>query len=366
MRILPTLSIYIARQFIAHFLMVMGLFAFLILVFDTVELLRRAAGRPNIGLSTIAEMVILKSPHMVQLTFPFTALFASILTFWRLTRSHELIVTRSAGVSAWQFLLPVLAVTFALGVFRVTAVNPVSAMMLSRYEYLDNSFLRTSGSEMAIAGGGVWLRQSGKDGQIVLHSSTIKLRGPAVELHPVIVFLYRGNDKFMGRMDAERAVLKSGYWEMENVWRSRPEEPSIFLERDQLPTDLTLARIQDSFAAPETMSFWDMAEFIDSLRQAGFSALRHRLHWQALFAAPFLMMAMVLLAAVFTLRHVRQGGTTTIIALGVMTGFLVYFFSDVSFALGLSSSIPLVLAAWTPAGVTTLIGVALLLHLEDG
>ena len=35
-------------------------------------------------------------------------------------------------------------------------------------------------------------------------------------------------------------------------------------------------------------------------------------------------------------------------------------------ALGLSGKIPPVLAAWTPAGVFTLIGVASLFHMEDG
>jgi lipopolysaccharide export system permease protein len=75
---------------------------------------------------------------------------------------------------------------------------------------------------------------------------------------------------------------------------------------------------------------------------------------------------MVLLAATFTLRHTRRGGTTYIIAGGVMTGFLLYFFSDVVFALGLSDSIPVTLAAWTPSGVAMLLGLAMLLHLEDG
>jgi lipopolysaccharide export system permease protein len=36
------------------------------------------------------------------------------------------------------------------------------------------------------------------------------------------------------------------------------------------------------------------------------------------------------------------------------------------FAIGLSGTIPVVLAAWTPAGVSLMLGVAMLLHLEDG
>ena len=54
------------------------------------------------------------------------------------------------------------------------------------------------------------------------------------------------------------------------------------------------------------------------------------------------------------------------ICAGLFFGFFLYFMSDLVFALGLSSRIPEVLAAWTPATVTTLLGVASLLHLEDG
>ena len=114
------------------------------------------------------------------------------------------------------------------------------------------------------------------------------------------------------------------------------------------------------------MSFWALPGFIDTLEQAGFSALRHRLHWHALLAAPLLMCAMVLIAATFTLRHTRRGGTVFVIVGGVLTGFVLYFFSDVVFALGLSDSIPVALAAWTPSGVSTLLGLAMLFHLEDG
>jgi lipopolysaccharide export system permease protein len=32
----------------------------------------------------------------------------------------------------------------------------------------------------------------------------------------------------------------------------------------------------------------------------------------------------------------------------------------------LSASVPIMLAAWTPAGISTLVGLAMLFHLEDG
>ena len=78
------------------------------------------------------------------------------------------------------------------------------------------------------------------------------------------------------------------------------------------------------------------------------------------------MSAMVLIGAAFTLRHSRRGATTYIIAGGVITGFTLYFFSDVVMALGLSETVPVPLAAWSPPGIALLLGLATLLHLEDG
>ena len=366
MRLSHTLSSYIARQYALHFVMVLALFVFLIFSFDIVELMRRAAGKPGIGMGMIFELAALKFPHAMQATFPFAVLFGSMVTFWRLTRSHELVVTRSAGVSAWQFLLPVLVVTILIGLFRIAVINPFAAVMLARFDRIEAVHLKSGSSALTLAAGGVWLRQSGAEGQVVLRASSISVVGSRVELKSVIAFLYRGTDRFAGRIDAENAVLGDGYWDLRKAWLHQPEEKAVFAATHRLPTELTLARIQDGFAPPETMSFWDLPNFITSLKAAGFSALRHRLHLHSLLAAPMLMMAMVLLAATFTLRHVRHGGTTGIVGLGVTTGFLVYFFSDVSFALGLSSGIPVVLAAWTPASVAGLIGIALLLHLEDG
>jgi lipopolysaccharide export system permease protein len=367
MRLSSTLSLYIGRHFLLYFGALFALFVLLILLFDCIELLRRAAGRPDVTFGMAVELALLKLPHMGQQTFPFAVLFGGMAAFWRLTRNNELVVTRSAGVSVWQFLLPVLVLAFLLGLFRITVLNPFASTLLARFERLENVLLKGSQSSPAMSSSGdIWLRQAGQRGQAVLHASGIFLQSKHVELRNVVVFQYEGTDRFLGRIDAERAYLEDGFWRLTKVRKYQPEKSPRVENEYRLETDLTLTKIQDSFAPPETMSFWDLPGFIDSLRNAGFSAIRHRLYMHSLLAAPFLMAAMVFLAATFTLRHVRRGGTTFIIGCGVLTGFVLYFFSDVVFALGLSGGIPIVLAAWTPSGVTTLLGVAMLLHLEDG
>ncbi len=360
------MSIYIGRNFLFSFVALLLMFLMLILLFDTIELLRRAAAKPEISFAMVLKMALLKLPHMGQQTFPFAVLFGGMAAFWRLTRHHELVITRAAGVSAWQILLPVIVIAFLLGVFKITVVNPLAAAMLSRFERIEAVLLKGQKSSLAIFDTGLWLRQSNETGQSVIHSQQVLQQGTDVELRNVIVFMYQGADRFQERIDAEYARLEDGFWLIRDAWVHNPEKPSQFRKEYWLPTDLTLSSIQDSFAPPETMSFWALPRFIETLENAGFSALRHRLYWLTLLATPLLMLAMVLIAATFTLRHSRRGGTSFVIASGVLTGFVFYFFSDVVFALGLSDSIPVTLAAWTPSGVTTLLGLAMLLHLEDG
>ena len=360
------MSLYIGRQFLASFLVVFMVFVMLILVVDIIELLRRSASRPDITFSMVLEMALLKLPHMGQQTFPFAVLFGGMAAFWRLTRNHELMVTRAAGVSAWQILLPVIAIAFLLGVFKITLFNPLASAALSRFERIEAVMLKGRTSYFALSSEGLWLRQANKIGQSVVHAESVLQEGSTVELRDVIVFMYKGADQFFERADAEYARLEDGFWHMSTAWVYQPEKPAKFEKDYWLETDLTLGSIQDSFAPPETMSFWDLPGFIETLENAGFSAVRHRLHWNSLLAEPFLLCAMILIAAIFTLRLSRRGGTAFIIGGGVMTGFVLYFFSDVVLALGLSDSIPVVLAAWTPSGVTLLLGLAMLLHLEDG
>ncbi len=360
------MSVYIGWQFLASFVAVFVVLLSLIFLVDSIELLRRAASKPDISFSLIMEMAALKLPHMGQQLFPFAVLFGAMAAFWRLTRNHELVVSRAAGVSAWQFMLPVLLLGLALGILKVAVFNPLTSVTLSRFERVEAAAFKGQTSFLALSDSGLWLRQSNAQGQSVVFAKSVVQQGTDVELGAVNVFVYEGADNFIRRIDSDSAKLEDGFWHMRNVWTHTPDQPSLFTEEFWLETDLTLVSIQDNFAPPETMSFWDLPEFIKTLEKAGFSAIRHRLHWHTLLATPLLMCAMVLIAATFTLRQSRRGGTVYVVAGGVLTGFILYFFSDVVFALGLSDSIPVTLAAWTPSGVTTLLGLAMLLHLEDG
>ncbi len=366
MRLSTTLFAYIGRHFLVAFLVLLFAFLALIFIFDMVELMRRAASKPEVSMDIILRMTVLKLPHMGQETFPFAALFGGMAAFWRLTRTHELVVARAAGLSAWQFMLPLLVIACLLAAFQVAAVNPLASATLAQYQRLDDTYLQSERSALSLSGSSLWLRQASDGGNSVVHASTVLQTGEDIELRGVMVLTFQGAGEFVRRIDAEGARLEDGMWYLWNVRIHVPEEPTAIRDDLRLDTDLTLAKIQDSFAPPETMSFWALPAFIRTLEAAGFAAQRHRMHWHSLLSAPLLMCAMILIAATFTLRQAPLGGTTFVICGGVLAGFLLYFFSDFVYALGLSSTIPVVLAAWTPPGVAILLGMSMLFHLEDG
>ncbi len=363
-RLSGTLSGYIARQFTGRWAaFFLGLSGIIVLV-SMVDLLDRLANKQGAGLGIILTMVLLRLPHLVQEVMPFTVLFSGLATFWRLTRAHELVVARAAGVSVWQFLLPALSVAALIGVVSITVLNPVASALLGRFEQIEARFSGRQESALALSGSGLWLRQADRDGQSVIHAA--RASPDSMTLHRVIVFRFGANDRFLSRIDASRAELGDGVWRITGAALSVPGARTRRVEALELETELTPAKILESFADPETISFWSLPGFIRLLENAGFSAQRHKLQLNRLLATPLLLAAMILLAATFSLRPQRQGHVALVVVLGMLAGFLLYFLSNFVFALGLSGKIPVILAGWAPAGVSAMLGLAMLLHLEDG
>ena len=366
MRLSMTLTRYIGKSFLRNFFTIFIIFLAIIFLIDIVELLRRASNNDNVGIDLVIKMGLMKLPFMAQQIFPFAVLFGGMASFWGLTRTSELVVTRSAGVSAWQFLMPVILIAFLLGLLKISTFNPLASAMLSKYDRLNAIHFHGKSNLLAVSRNGLWLRQSSGKNQSVIHAPNITIVNNEISLSHVSIFIYEGADKFLLRVDAEKGNLAKGFWYLQNVTINAKDKKPKFMKEHWIETDITLNKIHESFSPPETMSFWNLPAFIKNLERAGFSAVRHRLYWHSLLSVPLLLCAMVLIAATFTLRQSHRSTGTYVIIGGILTGFILFFLSDVVFALGLREYIPVVMAAWTPSGIFLLLGLAMVFHLEDG
>ena len=369
-----TLMAYVARRFAAMALLMVVALSALVALFDLIELLRRAATRPEANFVLVSQIAALRIPYVAMQILPFAVLLGGIIAFWRLTRFSELVVARAAGISAWGFLAGPVLVALLLGLGASTALSPLSSAMLARAERLDQIYLRNVGGITALAGGRLWLRQADDglqpQGVAIISGrpmATRELRpGEALRLAEVTVWRLSAEDRPLARIEAASALLQPGRWRFEGAVVFGAERVASAPQNIDFPTELTPERIENSFATPDTLSLWALPEFIKILEDAGFSAIRHRLHFQSLLALPLLAIAMALLAAGFSMRSARRGGVARMIAGGVSAGFALFVLDKITGEFGEAGTLPVVLAAWAPAGAGFLLAAALLLHLEDG
>ena len=363
------LHLYFGRRFTTSLVFLSAVFYALIVLVDLVEQTRKFSGL-DVSISDRLELTFLKAPETINQILPLIMILATVVLFIGLARTSELVVTRASGRSAMRSLISPIIVSLVVGGLAVSVLNPIVAATSKRYAVLSENYRNGGVSALSISSEGLWLRQGDANGQTVIRAA--RSNADASVLYDVTFIAYAPNSGPVRRIEAGSAALSDGEWALRKakVWPLvsglNPEANAATHELLMLPSTLTLDSIRESLGKPSSVSIWDMRDFITQLEQAGFSARRHKVWFQAEMARPFFLMAMVLVAAAFTMRHTRFGGTGTAVLSAVLMGFGLYFIRSFAQILGENGQIPILLAAWAPPATAILLALGLLLHAEDG
>jgi lipopolysaccharide export system permease protein len=359
-----TLRHYVAKRFLLSMVGAFLVCACLIFMIDMIELLRLSRRAQDLSVGTLLWIGLLRLPAFTELLLAFAVLVGSIGALLSLNRRSELIVMRSSGMSVWQFLRPGIVVTFILGVLAVALFNPLAASARFESERLVAEIFGTEAGLFATKGEGSWLRQDGADGQSVLNARASAEQG--LVLTGVIAFLFDKKGAFVESLDAERATLQDGYWELQRTTVARPKREPESFSTYAISTHLTRERVGDALGSEIAVSFWQLPELIEVSEKAGLSAAKYRMQQAILLARPVLLIAMVVLAATVSLRSFRSGGIQTMVLFGLIGGIGLFLLAEVSRQIGASGLISPGLAVWVPIGVSLLVSLTVLLHQEDG
>jgi lipopolysaccharide export system permease protein len=357
-----TFARYLALAFARTIMAVFGTMFVLIYLIDFVELLRRASDAKEGSTLTMAFLSLLRVPSIAEQILPFSILFGSMFAFLNLTRKLELVVARAAGVSVWQFLLPPLFVALMLGIFATAIYNPVSATSKQRAARLETRIFGQTGSESTDTA--FWLQQDGVDGQTVFRADRASDGGTV--LSGVTAFVYGLDGSFLERVEAQRAELSPGFWTLQDARVLEPGERPREVKADLIATNVSAEQVIQKFVAPDAVPFWDLPDLCERTIRAGLNATGYQLQYQALLARPLLFVAMVLVAASFSLRFFRFGGVARMVAGGVAAGFMLYVSTHLIADIGGAGLLSAPVAAWSPAMVGTMLGSLALLYQEDG
>ena len=359
-----TLGRYFAGRFVVSALGVFASIFVLLVLVDYIEMVRRTSGLASASAIVVAETSLFRVPQLLEKMMPFCVLIGTMTCYLALSRRLELVVARAAGVSAWQFIAPALASALMLGLLATIGYNPMSANLREHSKRMEAELFGGAPGGGVQDAAGFWINQVNAEGQVIINAARSEQQG--VRLTGLTLFRFDTNYQFKERIEAREATLEEGRWVFKSVRRYSLDAPPIEQERFELQTSLTPAQVRNSFSTPETVSFWQLPSYIRSSESSGFATAGYRLQYHKLIAQPFLLAAMVMLAASVSLRFFRFGGVQKMILSGVGAGFLLYVLSKVTEDLSKAELMHPIAAAWLPVFVGGLTGFLVLLYQEDG
>ncbi|WP_037316043.1 LPS export ABC transporter permease LptG [Ruegeria halocynthiae] len=361
---------YFARRFMQSFLVIGGIFLTLLILIDLIEQVRRFDSE-NLSFGRLLHLTLLNTPAAISEMLPLLVILSTIALFVGLARSSELVVTRATGRSGIRALLAPVMLALGIGALAVALLNPIAAATSEEYKRLADTYRNKGGSTLSISSEGLWLRQGSQNGQSVIHARGTS-NGDTLKLDRVTMITFAQDGKPTRQIDAELAELKGGNWVLHNakIWPLEdgvnPEINAVEHRQLEVPTTLTRQRILDTLGQQDSVSVYDLPQLIRDLREAGFSTKQYEVWLQVQLARPLFLVAMVMIGAAFTMRHVRFGGTGIAVLSAVLLGFSIYFVRNFAQILGENGQLPIFVAAWAPPFAAILLSLGLLLHAEDG
>jgi lipopolysaccharide export system permease protein len=356
---------YLMKEFFAKFFLFFLILIGIVYLADIIELIRRVDEGDAVGIGSILKLALYKLPDVGQQILPFITLFATIACLRNLSDRQELVCIRGAGLSAWQFLVPLITSVFFISLLYITILHPLAAASMARYEALQNLYFGDGIETVSIIDGGLWLRQEDANGNFIMNAESLDA-GTWV-LDNVTLFLFDNDNTHIQRIDAAQAELRPNEWIFKDarLYNAAGAEPSI-LPTLSYTTSLTTETLIDSFSNPQTLSFWRLPSFINALNETGLDTTNIKIYYQTLLSLPLTLIAMVLVGAALTLRTMRVSGLTPIIAGALLSGIIIFFLSGFLSALGQGDEIPPAMAVWATPILVILSAVTFLTHLEDG
>ena len=355
---------YFGLHFLSAVMIVFCSLLALIAIVDFFEFARRLGEKKGVTVIDIAELVALRLPVFSEQMLPFSVMIGAMGSFLILSRRHEFIVARSAGVSVWQFIGLAVVIAASLGVFATTIYSPLSSATWDRAVRIEAAMFDDNSTLFQANTDGLWLRQQSIDGHAIVQAKAASDLGR--RLSGVHIFAFDHAGRFIERIDARSAELQPGTWVLHKARVFSATKAPVEFETYRVSTNLIAEQVRGSSEVREAVSFWELPAAVAAAERAGLRTERYRLLYQVYLVQPLLLVTMVVIAAAFSLKVFRLGGVGKMMLGSVLAGFFLFLAARIGQELGASGSVDPILATWLPIAFGASMGCLALLHQEDG
>ncbi|MBA5724228.1 LptF/LptG family permease [Liberibacter sp. Z1] len=320
---------------------------------------------PKYNLSEGALLSIMRVPLLIQQTIPFINLLISMFVFFSLNKKNELIATRSAGISVWQFLLPFVTGSFLLGIFTILIINPIAVAGENITFPLKNKWREDTSNPMNDPNTIPWIHKRTNQENFILGAKKI-LKKEKILLN-VTIIRFDKEDQIILRQEAESATIFKENILLKKVVEYKYGENPVL--KDSVVTNVSI----DIDDFEQYSDFFECIPFYYTIKRILFSknpkSIGSRLsetRFYCLITTPLLLVSMTLIAACVSLKFSRSGQYLALISSGIFSGSVLYTITIIMKSFGKSGILLPFISAAVPIIIATSLSISFLLAKEDG
>ena len=332
---------YIAREFIKVILNTVFVFfclGFIMNLFEEINYFKDL----DIGIYVPIMLSSLIVPSLLYNMFPFIILLSGIWFFLKIKKSDEVTAMKVSGMSNFSVIIIPGLLSFMLGIFFITSINPITSVLVQKYESIKGNYDRDKDYLAAITQNGIWIKEKNN----IIRATNLQNEN----LMNVTIYEFDKNNNFVKRVEAKSANISSTTWSLKSV-KIVDNNGKILSDNVDLLSYFSiydLKKIKSLYTNLDTVSFWNIENEINLLEERGYSTKQMETKLHRSLAFPFFLLAMVLLSGVFTLGMRFKESNFTYAFIAIITCVLIYYFNDFSAALGRTEKLAVEVAVWMP------------------
>ena len=354
------INIYLIEKFFKTFFITILVFLSLGIIlnlFEEIEFFK------NLNLPFSVPIILSLSivPNLILELLPFIIFLSSMYYFLHLRSSKDLLSIKVFGYSNIKVILILSFFSFLLGLFFLFAVNPVTSSLVKYYETEKAQYARDIDHLVSVNKNGVWIKEIDETGYKIINAEKLKNES----LDKVSIFIFNNNG-LIKRLESESALITNNAWKMKNVRiYNLLENTNIFLENYEFMSANTAEKINSLYKNLNTVSFLDLILNYSQLNEKGYSRkiLNEKINRFA--SLPIFLFLMVVLAAIFTIGSLKNKQNFYYILIAIFACVAIYYFKDLSVALGQTEKISLILSVWMPIIVISLFCSIGVIHINE-
>ena len=299
-------------------------------------------------------------PSLFYNMFPFIILLSGIWFFLKIKKTDEVTAMQVSGLSNFSIIIIPCILSIILGILFITTINPITSVLIKKYENIKGSYAKDQDYLAAITENGIFIKEKNSEKNNIIRSKSLK----DSSLVDVTIYEFDQKNNFIQRIEAITADISSLKWTLKNVNIVNNDGKLLSKNIESLSylSSYDITKIKSLYSNLDTISFWNLENEIKLLEEIGYSTKEMEIKLHRSIAFPFFLLSMILLSSVFTLGVTVQENNWAYVLIAIIASVLIFFFNDFSAVLGKTERLPVEISVWMPTAIVFLFSFIGIIH----